>query len=300
VGPPAWADPLAAADPLVAASIDGPPAVVPGADAPTRNAAAHAATPTPADTDTEVAATEWAAMHELGVLATPPAAEPPPHRTPPQGRDRVITERALAVVPPAEAWPEDVWAGAAESEPSEQTPLLVPSAELAAAEQGSGTHAAPAAGAGPTDDRIATAHPATLANDVASAPGDDATLGSIAVEGSTAVYPPSVPDRAEAYGPEAAPDLHAAPSAVYEPDSATAWNEATAGEGRASNEGGAAVNPERSEAVEMLARAAAAERLRRLADELDAGTLTAAPIVQSARDSELLVALLAGLLRSGR
>jgi hypothetical protein len=50
----------------------------------------------------------------------------------------------------------------------------------------------------------------------------------------------------------------------------------------------------------MLARAAAAERLRRLADELDAGTLTAAPIVPSARDSELLVALLAGLLRSGR
>jgi hypothetical protein len=299
------ADPLAAADPLVAASVEGSPALVPGADAPARGGA-HAATPSPAapESEAEVAATEWTAMLELGNLAAPPAEpEAPARPTPAYGRERMITDRTLAVVPPAEAWPEDVWAGVADSDvDARQEEAEAPGPQLV--EQG--VHAAATPPATPSvagvDERQDVAHPATLTNEVAPAPGDDATLGSIADEPSAAIYPPAVPDRADAYAPDAPLDQRAAPSAVYEPDSAAAWGEQSSRGGRIAARDGVvgAINPERADEALAEAAALAAARLRSLADELEAGTLAAGAVEPSARDSEVLVALLVGLLRTRR
>ena len=249
-------------------------AVVPGAEARPR-AVTPVATPAAPDDADLAAGAEWAAMTELGDFETPAAREPRP--TP---SARSVSDKAVAVIPPAQAWPEDVW-----SEPA-------------------GPPAAPT----PAPDAHVLV---TAGNDLAPPVAPAGPNGTVGGDAPPVSYPPALPDGVDDYALDGAPADLGAPSPVYRPDRAADWAEAAgavvdpderAGGGAASTE---PITVDRVEAATAGSTAsvphgALAARLRRLADELDARSLAVPTVTPEMRDTEALVALLGALLRGGR
>lgn len=255
-----------------AALASAPPSVPPPAQSALRGVEPELGTDDAADSE-RAAEAEWQTMRELG-SATPPAVSAVDDvRTGRSEPGRLHHEIAIAVVPPAEAWPEDVWS------------------EDAAAE---------AALATASPENADVLHPVSFGNDVAPAPDDDPTLGAQSSEPLATAYPPGVPDTLEAYALDGATADQAAPSAVYTPDHAQEW--ATSAGGVAAD-GGMPV-PAAAADVERTAGQPGADdlpaRLHALAGQLQARSIEVAGFDPAMRDSEALVALLAVLLRQGR
>jgi hypothetical protein len=257
---------------LAGSALPGSAPLVPGADARPRPAtppsAVAARADAPIDEAESAADTEWLAMSELGDFETPAAPAPAPvSRT--ARSERSHPDLGAGVVPPAQAWPEDVWADTGTVD-ADVDPV-VPDA----------------------------AHPVTLSNDVVPASDDDATLGSISAAPSATAYPPGVPDTLDAYALDGAPSSLGAPSAVYSPDTAGAWTDSAGG---VSGECGMPISlePRDDRMVEPDGASALADRLRDLADEVQGRGLTVGAFDPAMRDSEALVALLGALLRTGR
>jgi hypothetical protein len=275
---PATAAERAALDALAGESGAPTPSRIPGADArprPATPAVPVGALPVdaPAPEADTAAETEWLAMRELGAAAPPAADAAVDVRT---GQSDVprggYADLSPTVVPPAEAWPEDVW--------SEDTAT------------------APEPGAVSVDD---LPHPVAFGNDVVPAADDDPTLGSLSAEPLATVYPPAVPDALDAYALDGNVADANPPSAVYTPDRAHEW---TVSAGGVAGEQGMPVPPPsaRSDVVEpsQPASGGMSARLRSLAAEVENRALELPAIPPEMRDSEALVVLLAAVLRRGR
>ena len=235
----------ASAPPVVPGADVGPPPTIPVTDA-------DAARSTDAD---EAAAAEWAAIGTLG------AADAPAHRRDPAADgERRVSERALAVVPPSEAWPDDVW-----TDPAAST-------DADAAE--------------PTG----YAPPVTMTDD--RAPADAATPRARAGGAGPTSYPPAVPDAPDDYALDGTQRSVGIPSPVYLPDGPAGWDASTA------DARGSMNDPAKPAATADEARLAA--RLRLLADEIEARSIAAPGYTAGMRDSEALVTVLGALLRAER
>lgn len=279
---PVTVDERAALDALAGGPSAGPSSVVPGADAgPRRTTPAPPTGAIPVDAgDEEEAETdadaEWRAMRELGA-ATPPAGALPgapldPARTDESEPARGYADLAAAVVPPADAWPEDVWTQDGAGDP--------PPGDLGAAD---------------------LPRTAAFGNDIAPALEDDATLGARSLELPATAYPPAVPDAVDAYALDGSVADATAASAVYTPDRAHDW--VVSAGGVAPEEGmpvpAAEVRADTGGPTTPQVGGLAA-RLRALADEVQTRQIVLPAVEPEMRDSEAIVALLAALLRTGR
>jgi hypothetical protein len=187
----------------------------------------------------------------------------------------------MAVVPPADAWPDDVWPD--ESIPSEPV----------------------------SDTRVDLQHPVAVENELAGASPDLSTLGETGLGVQQTAYPPAVPDSLDSYALDGIPQELGAPSAVYMQDAPGEWDASAAG--RAAEAAPVDRPPDRPYGGERTpyAEAAAGElpaasgallaaQLERIASDLRGGALSYAGDVTGIRDSEALVVVLGLLLRAGR